>query len=101
MAGVAPVRFMKPMLSWLAEDRSIVCAGAAGARWIAAPVRDAPIYGGGGELRLMRRYARLANGFSRKFENLEAAVALNYFVYSVIRNHQNAVCHTSDGGWRD
>jgi hypothetical protein len=63
--------------------------------------RAGQIHEADAELRLMRRCARLANGFSRKFENLEAAVALNYFVYNVIRNHQNAGCHTSDGGWRD
>jgi hypothetical protein len=35
-----------------------------------------------------RRYTRLSNGFSRKFENHEAAVALNYFVYNFIRIHR-------------
>ena len=30
----------------------------------------------------MRRYTRLSNGFSRKLENHEAAVALNYFAYN-------------------
>jgi IS1 family transposase len=35
----------------------------------------------------MRRYTRLSNGFSRKFENHEAAVALNYFNYNLIRIH--------------
>ena len=32
-----------------------------------------------------RRYTRLSNGFSRKLENHEAAVALNYFAYNFIR----------------
>ena len=36
----------------------------------------------------MRRYTRLSNGFSRKMENHEAAVALNYFVYNFIRIHR-------------
>jgi IS1 family transposase len=36
----------------------------------------------------MRRYTRPSNGFSRKFENHEAAVALNYFVYNFIRIHR-------------
>jgi len=36
----------------------------------------------------MRRYTRLSNGFSRKLENHEAAVALNYFVYNFIRIHR-------------
>jgi len=35
----------------------------------------------------MRRYTRLANGFSRKIENHAAAVALNYFAYNFIRIH--------------
>jgi hypothetical protein len=33
----------------------------------------------------MRRYTRLSNGFSRKLENHEAAVALNYFSYNFIK----------------
>ena len=36
----------------------------------------------------MRRYTRLSNGFSRKLENHEAAVALNYFAYNFIRIHR-------------
>jgi hypothetical protein len=36
----------------------------------------------------MRRYTRLSNGFSRKLENHEAAVALNYFAYTFIRIHR-------------
>lgn len=35
----------------------------------------------------MRRYTRLSNGFSRKFENHAAAVSLNYFNYNLIRIH--------------
>jgi hypothetical protein len=35
-----------------------------------------------------RRYTRLSNGFSRKLENHEAAVALNYFAYNFIRIHR-------------
>ncbi len=36
----------------------------------------------------MRRYTRLSNGFSRKIENHEAAVALNYFVYNFVKIHR-------------
>jgi IS1 family transposase len=36
----------------------------------------------------LRRYTRLSNGFSRKFENHVAAVALQYFVYNFIRIHR-------------
>jgi IS1 family transposase len=36
----------------------------------------------------MRRYTRLSNGFSRKLENHEAAVALNYFAYNFIKIHR-------------
>jgi hypothetical protein len=36
----------------------------------------------------MRRYTRLSNGFSRKLQNHEAAVALNYFAYNFIRIHR-------------
>jgi hypothetical protein len=35
-----------------------------------------------------RRYTRLSNGFSRKLENHEAAVALNYFAYNFIKIHR-------------
>jgi hypothetical protein len=36
----------------------------------------------------VRRYTRLSNGFSRKLENHEAAVALNYFAYNFIKIHR-------------
>jgi IS1 family transposase len=36
----------------------------------------------------MRRYTRLSNGFSRKIENHEAAVALNYFAYNFNKIHR-------------
>jgi IS1 family transposase len=36
----------------------------------------------------MRRYTRLSNGFSRKLENHDAAVALNYFAYNFIKIHR-------------
>lgn len=36
----------------------------------------------------MRRYTRLSNGFSRKFQNHAAVVALNYFAYNFIKIHR-------------
>ncbi len=36
----------------------------------------------------MRRLTRLSNGFSRKLENLQAAVALHYCVYNFCRIHR-------------
>jgi IS1 family transposase len=36
----------------------------------------------------IRRYTRLSNGFSRKFDNHAAAVALNYFAYNFIKIHR-------------
>ncbi len=36
----------------------------------------------------MRRYTRLSNGLSRKFENHAAAVALYYFAYNFVRIHR-------------
>ena len=35
----------------------------------------------------MRRFTRLTNGFSKKFSNLEAAVALNFAYYNFCRPH--------------
>lgn len=37
----------------------------------------------------MRRFTRLTNGFSKKLENLEAAVALHYMHYNFCRIHQS------------
>ena len=36
----------------------------------------------------MRRFTRLTNAFSKKLENLEAAVALHYMHYNFCRIHQ-------------
>ena len=36
----------------------------------------------------MRRFTRLTNGFSKKIENLEAAVALHFMYYNFGRIHQ-------------
>lgn len=36
----------------------------------------------------MRRYTRLTNGFSKKINNLEAAVALHFMHYNFVRQHQ-------------
>lgn len=37
----------------------------------------------------MRRFTRLTNGFSKKLENLEAAIALHYMHYNFCRIHQS------------
>lgn len=37
----------------------------------------------------MRRFTRLTNGFSKKVENLEAAVALHFVYYNWCRPHQS------------
>lgn len=36
----------------------------------------------------MRRFTRLTNGFSKKLENLQAALALHFFYYNFMRIHQ-------------
>ena len=35
----------------------------------------------------MRRFTRFTNGFSKKRANLEAAVALNFAHYNLVRRH--------------
>jgi len=37
----------------------------------------------------MRRFARLTNGFSKKLENLKAAVALHFAWYNFVRVHKS------------
>jgi IS1 family transposase len=37
----------------------------------------------------MRRFTRLTNGFSKKLENLEAAVALHFAHYNFVRKHSS------------
>ena len=36
----------------------------------------------------MRRFTRLTNAFSKKVENLEAAIALHFMYYNFARIHQ-------------
>jgi hypothetical protein len=36
----------------------------------------------------MRRFNRLTNGFSKKLENLKAAIALHFAYYNFVRVHQ-------------
>jgi len=36
----------------------------------------------------MRRFTRLTNGFSKKFENHEAMVAIHFFYYNFARIHK-------------
>jgi len=36
----------------------------------------------------MRRFTRLTNAFSKKFENLQAAIALHFAHYNLVRLHK-------------
>jgi hypothetical protein len=36
----------------------------------------------------MRRFTRLTNAFSKKFENLQAAVSLHFARYNLVRLHK-------------
>ena len=40
----------------------------------------------------MRRFTRLTNAFSKKLENLEAAVALHFAHYNFVRIHKTLRC---------
>ena len=46
----------------------------------------------------MRRFTRLTNAFSKKLENLKAAVALHFAYYNFVRIHSTLKGHASDGG---
>jgi hypothetical protein len=51
----------------------------------------------------MRRFARLTNAFSKKVENLSAAVALHFICYNCARPQtalKNPTQVPCDGGWR-
>jgi small-conductance mechanosensitive channel len=48
----------------------------------------------------MRRFTRLTNAFSKKVENLEAAVALHFMWYNFWRVHQTLRVTPADGSWR-
>ena len=43
----------------------------------------------------MRRFTRLTNAFSKKLENLEAAVALHFAHYNFVRIHKTLRCTPS------
>ena len=49
----------------------------------------------------MRRFTRLTNAFSKKVENLQAAVALHFAHYNLVRLHKTLRDHSGHGGWRD
>jgi hypothetical protein len=40
----------------------------------------------------MRRFTRLTNAFSKKLENLKAAVALHFAHYNLVRIHKTLRC---------
>lgn len=40
----------------------------------------------------MRRFTRLTNGFSKKLENMKAAVSLHFTHYNFVRMHKTLKC---------
>ena len=40
----------------------------------------------------MRRFTRLTNGYSKKLENMKAAVALHFAHYNFVRVHESIRC---------
>jgi hypothetical protein len=48
----------------------------------------------------MRRFTRLTNGFSKKLENHQAAMALWIAFLQSLPRSQNAALHASNGAWR-
>lgn len=40
----------------------------------------------------MRRFTRLTNGYSKKLENMKAAVALHFAHYNFVRVHETIRC---------
>ena len=49
----------------------------------------------------MRRFTRLTNAFSKKLENLQAAVALHFAHYNLVRLHKTLADYPGYGRWRD
>src|SRR5437879_5872771 len=45
----------------------------------------------------MRRFTRLTNAFSKKLENLQAAVALHFAHYNLVRLHKTLPCYAGHG----
>jgi hypothetical protein len=45
-----------------------------------------------GVLTMMRRLSRLTNAFSKKWENLQAALALHFAYYNFCRIHKSLRC---------
>ncbi len=48
----------------------------------------------------MRRFTRLTNAFSKKAQNLAAAVGLHFMHYNFRAHPPDASRHSGDGGWR-
>lgn len=80
---IGPGRYSPPKV--VAQERSVI-AGAPDQRHISTSIIERQNL----TMRMsMRRFTRLTNGFSKKIENMKAAVSLHFAHYNFVRQHKS------------